>query len=68
MQKFKKYLPLLIILFLYLGIFIFSIHLPQDPDLGWHLKYGEYFFENGSVLRDNTFSALMPDYKWSNSS
>lgn len=53
---------------LFLSIFIASLFSSLDPDLGWHLKYGEYFFRNGHILRDNTFSYLMPDYKWSNSS
>lgn len=50
------------------AIFIAALFVPIDPDLGWHLKYGEHFFENGGILRDNNFSALMPDYKWNNSS
>lgn len=53
---------------IYFAIFVFSIYQPLDPDLGWHLKYGEYFFQHGLVLRDNTFSALMPDFRWVNSS
>lgn len=53
---------------LLLSIFIASLFTPLDPDLGWHLKYGEYFFENNSILRDNALSSLMPDYKWNNSS
>lgn len=52
----------------YLTVFIFSMYSPSDPDLGWHLKYGEYFWQHGSVLRDNTFSRLMPDYQWANTS
>ncbi|HVF69689.1 MAG TPA: hypothetical protein VNA13_03960 [Xanthomonadales bacterium] len=52
----------------YLLVFIGSLHTPSDPDLGWHLKYGEYFFKTGHILRDNTFSTLMPDYKWANTS
>lgn len=49
-------------------MFIASIHFPTDPDLGWHLKYGEYFFQNGKVLRDNIFSQMMSDFKWANTS
>ncbi|MCL4418614.1 hypothetical protein M1146_00765 [Patescibacteria group bacterium] len=55
-------------LFPFLFVFIASIHFPTDPDLGWHLKYGEYFFQHARVLRDNTFSQLMPDFKWANTS
>jgi hypothetical protein len=37
---------------------------PLDLDLGWHLKYGEYFFRTGTVLKDNIMSFVWPDYKW----
>ena len=53
---------------LYLAVFIFSINLPTDPDLGWHLKYGQYFLKTGEVLRDNIFSTMMPYYNWVNHS
>ena len=52
----------------YLIVFLFSLYVPSDPDLGWHLKYGEYFFQHGSVLRDNTFSTMMPHFHWANTS
>ncbi len=52
----------------FLFVFIASLYFPIDPDLGWHLKYGEYFLKYGGVLRDNPFSQLMPDYKWVNTS
>ncbi|MEK7559136.1 MAG: hypothetical protein AAB521_02415 [Patescibacteria group bacterium] len=52
----------------YIIVFIASIHFPTDPDLGWHLKYGEHFFKTGSILRDNIFSTMMSDYKWVNHS
>lgn len=53
---------------IYLSVFLSSFYLPTDPDLGWHLKYGEYFFKHGQILRDNIFSTMMPDYKWVNHS
>lgn len=68
MQNRNKLIALVLSAVLYLAVFIFSINLPTDPDLGWHLKYGEYFFKNGTVLRDNIFSTMMPDYKWVNHS
>ena len=52
----------------YLLVFIASLYLPTDPDLGWHLKYGEYFFQHHQLLRDNTFSSMMPHYHWANGS
>jgi len=52
----------------YFIVFLGSLYNPDDPDLGWHLKYGEYFFRHGTILRDNTFSTLMPNYHWANGS
>lgn len=67
---YKKYniFEKLINFFPYFFVFLATIHFPTDPDLGWHLKYGEYFFQHGKVLRENTFSQLMPDFKWANTS
>lgn len=45
-------------------VFILSIQPPFDLDLGWHLRYGQYFFETGHVLKDNILSFVWPDYKW----
>ena len=39
---------------------------PADPDFGWHYKYGEYFVQNGKILRENIFSYTLPDYQWAN--
>ena len=50
----------------YIIVFTASIYRPYDSDLGWHLKYGEYFFKNGHILKDNIFSTMMTDYKWAN--
>ena len=52
----------------YLFVFIASLYLPTDPDLGWHLKYGEYFFQHHQLIQDNTFSSMMPMYHWANGS
>lgn len=52
----------------YLIVFISSLYFPSDPDLGWHLKYGQYFWQHGKLLRDNTFSTMMPQYHWANTS
>ncbi len=68
MKNKSKFLSILLSFVLLLGVFFGSLYFPTDPDLGWHLKYGESFFENKEVLRENTFSRLMPDYKWNNSS
>lgn len=52
----------------YCLVFIASISGPVDPDLGWHLKYGEYLVKHHDILRANTFSTMMPDYRWANTS
>lgn len=50
----------------YVFIFLASLYRPYDPDLGWHLRYGEYFFKTHQILRDNIFSTMMPNFHWAN--
>lgn len=50
----------------YLTVFLATIHRPIDPDLGWHLKYGEYFFKHYQILKENTFATEMPGFIWAN--
>ncbi|MGE5042258.1 MAG: hypothetical protein ACM3IJ_05150 [Candidatus Levyibacteriota bacterium] len=52
----------------FLFVFAANIFTPIDADFGWHLKYGEYFYQHLSPLRQNIFSTMMPDYLWPNSS
>ncbi len=52
----------------YIFVFVASLFNPSDSDLGWHLKYGEYFFQNGKILTDNIFSSDMAGFNWVNSS
>ncbi len=52
----------------YLFVFIGSLWPPIDADLGWHLKYGEYFYTHLTPLRENIYSTMMPNYRWPNSS
>lgn len=58
---FIDYLP-------YIVVFTFSLNNSSDSDLGWHLKYGEYFFRYGKILKENIFSTQMPGFQWFNSS
>lgn len=51
-----------------LAVFLASLFPPADPDLGWYLKYGQHFFQHKSILRENTFSLEMADFKWVNHS
>lgn len=54
-----------VLLFMF-GVFVlFSA--PTDPDFGWHLKYGEYLFTHGRLLRENLFSYTFANYNWANS-
>lgn len=61
MKKLKKILETFLP---YVFVFLASLFRPYDPDLGWHLKYGEYFFRFHDILRSNTFSQMMPNFKW----
>src|SRR5690348_7569702 len=68
MKNLQKTFDRIIPILPYLIVFIFSLYPPSDPDLGWHLKYGEYFWQHGSLLRDNIFSVMMPAFHWANTS
>lgn len=49
-------------------IFLFFLAPPSDFDFGWHLKYGEYFWNHGQILWQNTFSSTFPQFQWINHS
>lgn len=55
----------------YILVVIFSVLVlfrpPDDPDFGWHFKYGEGIYQSHSIQKDNTFSYTFSDYKWANS-
>jgi hypothetical protein len=68
MKNFIQKLKYLAYLLPYVFVFVASLYRPKDPDLGWHLKYGEYFFKNHQILRDNIFSTMMPNFHWANGS
>lgn len=61
-----KKIKLLIYLLPYLVVFLYSYSYSFDPDLGWHLKYGEYFVKNHDILRVNIYSWIMKDFVWVN--
>lgn len=68
MKRFLKVFDYILPILPFFIVFIYSLYQPSDPDLGWHLKYGAYFWQHGTVLRDNTFSTMMPDFHWANTS
>ncbi len=49
-------------------VFVGSLFNPADSDLGWHLRYGEYFFRHHAILTRNLFSSEMVNYDWVNHS
>jgi len=51
-----------------LTVFLFLLYPPTDSDLGWHLKYGEYFLQNKQILRQDIFSHTFQGYPWINHS
>lgn len=53
---------------LYLAVFLYMIYPYSDYDWGWHYRYGEYFFQHGSLLRSDIFSWTLPGYQWINHS
>ncbi len=53
---------------LYASVFVGSLFNAIDPDLGWELRYGEYFLEYHQILKTNILSTTMPDYYWINHS
>ena len=59
-EKILKYLP-------FVFIFLLFFLAPIDTDLGWHLRYGEYFWQTGEFLRENTLTYFLKNYEWSNS-
>ena len=54
---------LLLFIFSFLILTKFNI----DPDLGWHLAYGQKFLQEGRILRVDEFSWTMTGYEWGNS-
>src|SRR4030042_5429630 len=37
----------------------------SDIDLGWHLRYGQYFIETHKYMRENILTYFLPNYVWS---
>lgn len=64
----KRFFDFIISKLPYLFVFLASLYAPLDADLGWHLKYGEYFYQHLTPLRNNLYSASMQNFHWINSS
>src|SRR3989344_3471172 len=48
-------------------VFLLFFLPPIDTDLGWHLRYGEYFLSTGTFLKQNTLTYFLTDYIWMDS-
>ncbi len=57
-KKRLTFLLILLILSLFLGFKTY------DPDLGWHIAYGNYFWENHKLLTSDIFSWTLPGFGW----
>lgn len=49
-----------------IAVFLLFFLSPIDTDLGWHLRYGEYFLQTGKILKENEFTYFLADYRWIN--
>lgn len=49
---------------LWISIFLLSFQVIIDTDFGWHLKVGEYIFQNKSVPKTDIISFSLPDYPY----
>lgn len=65
-MKLTKFKNILFLALPFIFVFIASLYQSRDYDLGWHMKYGEYFFTHGKILKENIFTTEMPGYKWVN--
>lgn len=49
-----------------LGLFLFFLLPPTDPDLGWQLRCGEQIWKGQGFCSQNQFSVLLAGYPWVN--
>lgn len=54
-------------LLLFLALFTTYLLPAQDADLGWHLRFGQYFLQHGYPLLKNTLTILLHNQPWPNS-
>jgi hypothetical protein len=47
-----------------LGLFLFFLLPPTDPDLGWQLRYGQEIWQTHAIPRTNEYSVLLAGYRW----
>ncbi len=54
----------ILLITLVLIIFFLGMRLPLDPDLGWHLRSGQYIWEHKGLAETDPFSHTFPEYPW----
>lgn len=58
----------LLSILVYLALLLSLTYPYTDFDWGWHYRYGEHFVKTGTVLRQDKFSWILPNYEWINHS
>lgn len=61
-SRYFHYYSVLALVFI---IYFYVSFYTRDPDLGWHLRAGKYFIENG-IPRYDVFSFTAADFAWIN--
>jgi len=61
-MKKKTFYLSLGLFFILSGLFFFLP--PVDTDLGWHLRYGEYFLKHLKPMRENQLTYFLSGYEW----
>ncbi|MFZ5365798.1 MAG: hypothetical protein ACOZBZ_00715 [Patescibacteria group bacterium] len=59
-------ISLIINSFFFLALFLAFLLPPTDPDLGWHLRCGQEFWQNHTFCSQNQFTVLLENYYWPN--
>lgn len=67
-KRLTAFSPILFFLSILLLAFSFNFTLPVDPDLGWHLRYGEEVVTKGKILTVDTFSSTYRGLEYVNTS
>ena len=56
-----------LIVLVFFALTFFFLRPPTDPDLGWHLRYGQTIIEKFEIPRTDDFSYTMPGFEWADS-
>jgi hypothetical protein len=53
---------------LFILLFVMAVSVPLDTDTWWHIRSGEYFLDEGKILREDIFSFSQRGEGWINHS